>query len=254
MVAFIISSMLMLSISKTLQISFKGADSTAITIQAQQYASSRAELMRKEDYASVVSMARSIVAGTNFQEELIVGSESDYNNDIKQKLITIKVYNGTESISRASLSFLKFSKEEKSCVPVGTIIAWTSAKNPVDGVWLDCNGQSCAAYPELAAVLGKNTVPDYRGRFLEGAATAGIVKEAWLPNITGYFSQEVGSSGGNFSGAFYLGGKVKGTSSVPDGSGDELFCFDASRSSAIYGNSDTVQPPSVTVRYLIKAA
>ena len=33
-----------------------------------------------------------------------------------------------------------------------------------------------------------------------------------------------------------------------------LFIFDASRSNSIYGSSDTVQPPAVTVRYLIKAA
>ena len=47
---------------------------------------------------------------------------------------------------------------------------------------------------------------------------------------------------------------VKGTSSVPDGANDEIFTFDASRSNSIYGSIDTVQPPAITVRYLIKAA
>ena len=33
-----------------------------------------------------------------------------------------------------------------------------------------------------------------------------------------------------------------------------FFIFDASRSNSIYGSSDTVQPPAVTVRYLIESA
>lgn len=250
MVAFVVVSTLMLSISKTLQISFKGVDSTALTIQAQQYAASRAELIRKEDYSSVAGMARSAVAGTEFQEEIIVGSESDYNNDIKQKLITIKIYNASEAVPRVSLSFLKFSKEEKNGVPVGTIIAWASSVNPSDGIWLECNGQSCATYPELAKILGKDMVPDYRGRFLEGSATAGTVKEAGLPNITGKIW--AGWMGGN--GVFVSSGFV-GASGDGHGYPSSDSCkFDASRSSSIYGKSDTVQPPSVTVRYLIKAA
>ena len=33
--------------------------------------------------------------------------------------------------------------------------------------WLECNGQSTSAYPELAAVVGSN-VPDLRGQFVRG--------------------------------------------------------------------------------------
>ena len=240
----------MLSVSKTLQISFKGTDSTALTIQAQQYAASRAELIRKEDYSSVSGMVRSAVAGTEFQEEIIVGAESDYNDDIKQKQITIRIYNDTESIPRASLSFLKFSKEEKSGVPIGTIIAWASANAPSDGTWLECNGQSCSMYPELAKVLGKNIVPDYRGRFLEGSATAGTVKEAGLPNIKG----KIAAGWMYGSGVFANNGFVGASGDGHGHPSSDSCTFDASRSSSIYGKSDTVQPPSVTVRYLIKAA
>lgn len=49
--------------------------------------------------------------------------------------------------------------------PIGTIIMWASATNPQDGgAWLDCNGQSCTAYPKLAAIVGNN-VPDLQGLF-----------------------------------------------------------------------------------------
>jgi hypothetical protein len=53
-------------------------------------------------------------------------------------------------------------------VPVGTVVAWPVASNPSDASsWLECNGQSTAGYPELAAVVGA-TVPDFRGLFLRG--------------------------------------------------------------------------------------
>lgn len=48
---------------------------------------------------------------------------------------------------------------------MGTII-WYCASNPPEG-WLECNGQSTAAYPSLAAVVG-GQVPDLRGRFIRG--------------------------------------------------------------------------------------
>jgi hypothetical protein len=53
-------------------------------------------------------------------------------------------------------------------VPVGTVVAWPVASQPEDAEnWLECNGQSTAGYPELAAVVGAN-VPNYRGMFLRG--------------------------------------------------------------------------------------
>jgi microcystin-dependent protein len=42
---------------------------------------------------------------------------------------------------------------------------WPLDTAPTD--WIECNGQSTAAYPELAALLGA-TVPDLRGEFVRG--------------------------------------------------------------------------------------
>ena len=110
-------------------------------------------------------------------------------------------------------------------------------------------------------MLGKSTVPDYRNRFLEGSGAAGTVIEAGLPNITGTFGQDdyVGSpnySPKKFSGAFYSKGYILGGFSKDGGVSNGLYLtnIDASRCSPIYGLSSTVQPPAVTVRYLIKAA
>ncbi|WP_071595802.1 phage tail protein [Anaeromusa acidaminophila] len=37
----------------------------------------------------------------------------------------------------------------------------------MEGVWLECNGQSTAGYPSLATIVGSN-VPNYQGLFLRG--------------------------------------------------------------------------------------
>jgi len=46
------------------------------------------------------------------------------------------------------------------------MIAWYSSPIPPQG-WLECNGQSTAGYPKLAAIVGSN-VPDLRGEFIRG--------------------------------------------------------------------------------------
>jgi hypothetical protein len=80
-----------------------------------------------------------------------------------------------------------------------------------------------------------------------------------LPNITG---QETNIGGGHIrvprgTGAFYDAGKVDSQefavkTDIQSGAVTTM-TFDASRSSAIYGNSTTVQPPALTTRYIIKA-
>lgn len=71
---------------------------------------------------------------------------------------------------------------------------------------------------------------------------------AGLPNITGKVVSDYSS---NWEGVFYDGGTIKGGG----GSGnDSIAIFDASRSSSIYGNSDTVQPNAVALRYFVVVA
>lgn len=149
-------------------------------------------------------------------------------------------------------------------VPVGTVVMFTAAEPPAG--YLKCDGSAVGrtTYPELYAAIGTTygagdgsttfNLPDLIGRFAEGSATPGTVKEAGLPNITG-------SSGAPYYtalsisdfGAFY----AEGDYSVPiSNNGSTQLSnvrFDASRSNSIYGKSDTVQPPALTLLPCIKA-
>lgn len=93
-------------------------------------------------------------------------------------------------------------------------------------------------------------MPDLTNRFLEGNGYGYV--EAGLPNITGEI-KETGNMWNSTTGCFELNTKAANhthytsTSSTPRG-----FNMDASRSSSIYGNSETVQPATCKCNFCIK--
>ena len=126
--------------------------------------------------------------------------------------------------------------------PVGSIIAYSGLKSQIPSNWHLCDGTG--------------GTPDLRGRFLMGTANAGDLdtyKSAGLPNITG----EIGSISANngrvyCSGAFHRYEEVDRNSDSGEDYPNYVYYFDASRSSSVYGNSDTVQPPSYVVYYIMR--
>ena len=164
-----------------------------------------------------------------------------------------------------------------SGIPLGTILPYSAnTLNPPEG-FLFCDGSaiSRAMYPDLFALIGTLygegdgsttfNLPDLTDKFIEGNATAGTAKAAGLPNIEGYFSLTTGAVNGRLytlhpytlDGAFYKSdvpsNAVSNDSVSSSTTGSAGPAFDASRSNAIYGNSDTVQPPALTMRHIIKA-
>lgn len=91
--------------------------------------------------------------------------------------------------------------------------------------------------------------------FIEGASgttTLGDVTEAGLPNITGNLSASHTTT--EWSGAFSRTNNTDFWTAGTTGYGGAYGTFDASRSSSIYGNSNTVQPQSTKVLYYIVIA
>ena len=93
------------------------------------------------------------------------------------------------------------------------------------------------------------------GRVLQGATgsqVAGEVIEAGLPNITGSATcKKLGKANMHLvnQGALYISSDTgrEGSGDGSDGSPCAIMNIDASRSSSIYGNSQTVQPPAYLV-------
>ena len=246
-----------LGVTKVNQAAFGGYNTSRIMLQAQQYAEAEAAVVKATAYSNLSARNKIEIQNSNgYYSEITLSGESDYSTNVKQRTASVKIYKGAETLPRYTLNVLKTSAEVQasgSGVPVGTVIAWPVNTLPVTSgeKWLECNGQSCSAYPALVAVLGKSTVPDYRNRFLEGHATAGTIIDAGLPNITGQLGAMTIYT---WSGAFSKSGTTHVISDKAKWGGGTQGSFDASKSNAIYGKSTTVQPPAVTVKFLIKAA
>lgn len=148
-------------------------------------------------------------------------------------------------------------------VPTGMIAFFDLTQIP-DG-WLLCNGANVSrtTYAALFAAIGTRfgagdgsttfTLPNLDGRFLQGTtdtSQVGKYVEAGLPNITGSFSN-FRTTGPSYNGCFYASSGC----SQRHGSDSASFAgagFDSSRSSAVYGSTNTVQPLSIKLLPCIK--
>lgn len=149
---------------------------------------------------------------------------------------------------------------EPRLVPIGAVIPWPGAAVPKG--WLECNGQvfNTSQNPKLYSVLGRNTVPDYRGLFLRGWAHGssandpdgsrglGSIQGDAIRNIKGYAGGPAGGfeEGTVATGAFYLGALTKGGKG---GATDHGLGFDASRVVPVASEN---RPVNIAVMYIIK--
>ena len=239
--------------------------SSRVALQAQQYAEIEVDRLKNVAYENLDSDgAHSRQAIANIQEsgwedEVSIGSEHDISgsDDAKQRIATINVYKSGDTLPRFTLEVPLSS--QSGIPPVGTILAYVGDLNKIPTNWHLCDGT--------------NGTPNLTGRFLEGT-TASIkqFKEAGLPNIYGTFgnTEEAYSK---FEGAFFvkehtIGGaaaertvhdmvnyvsRILGGPEVDYfGNGGYNVEMDARRVSSIYGKSDTVQPKSYTVYYIMR--
>lgn len=166
-----------------------------------------------------------------------------------------------------------------STTPVGTILSFAGSKVPNGFLICDGSEVSKITYADLYKVVGdlygesgsEETflLPDLRDKFVQGAnGNLGTSKDAGLPNVTGQVGYLKAIDDGNYNESISLrDGCFKNSKnmtttppaqSVRNSTQDTnnrtgTIVFDASRSNSIYGNSDTVQPPSVCLTFIIKA-
>lgn len=141
--------------------------------------------------------------------------------------------------------------------PIGDPIITLSPTLEADEIWLEGAEVSRTTYAELFAVYGTTygigdgsttfNLPDCRNRAIWGADNFGYLS-AGLPNIIGQFDYHVWGAGA--SGAFYANGRSKNAAGAGNDNRNPytITAFNASRSSSIYGASNTVQPPAIKVR------
>ena len=169
------------------------------------------------------------------------------------------------------ISCLQFLTVRKAafyrCISDGELIgsiAYFAGQNSAPDGWVLCNGATVSrtTYAVLFSAVGTTygsgdgrttfALPNLIDKFLEGSTTAGTVKAAGLPNITGQsYSFLTGGALDNSGALSYTNEAESITASGGKYASWGKILFDASRSSSIYGNSTTVQPPALTMKPFI---
>ena len=159
--------------------------------------------------------------------------------------------------------------------PVGFIGSYYGTTDP-EG-WFICDGRDTTGttielqtyYPELYSHLGDtNILPDLRKRFIEGADNdVGTYVEPGIPNITGSTENVQYMAGASSAGALSntrvtsnnsaYNGNTTGTQRISINAKNGETKTDGTRKAAsdyhVYGSSDTVQPASLRLNFIIKA-
>ena len=214
---------------------------------------------------------------TDFPSLATVATSGSYN-DLSNKPTIPAVNNATLTIQKNGTDIGTFSANQTTnetvnievpdALPIGSYIQFAGSQAPAG--FLVCNGGeiSRTTYSALFAVIGTTygsgdgsttfNLPNLTDRFLQGSTTSGTVKNAGLPSITGGVRIHGAGTGTNVQHVFgslvgvttrntYYGGAQSPGANSYDG-----FDLNASRSSSIYGNSATVQPPALTCLICIK--
>ena len=144
-------------------------------------------------------------------------------------------------------------------------IEWFAFNEAPNG-YLVCNGANVSreTYADLFAVIGTTygsgdgsttfALPNLIDKFAQGSTTVGTVKSAGLPNITGSLASRPVGNSNDTTGAFVRSRSIHSNlqANVSSTGFSSDLSFNASRSSSIYGNSSTVQPPALTLLPCIK--
>lgn len=189
----------------------------------------------------------------------------------------VKIGYGLEVTEGGVISVSKRIAENAQIVsydlPVGSYMLWSGKNTPE--YFIEPQGQTLlrSEYPELWEFAQSNelvgklfgegdgsttfTVTDIRNSFIKIAnsdANTGIHTEAGLPNITGFVDEMCTYSSSSPTGAFY---QTSSDTWKKSGRDQTLYekdvHFDASRSSSIYGKSDTVTPDNWGLKIILKA-
>ena len=150
---------------------------------------------------------------------------------VQQWKAVIESMRGGSFYTRAEVDALLKSLKSVDPFPVGSIYQSTARTSP-------------------AALFGGTWQEIAQNRVLMGAGSghaAGTTVEAGLPNITGSFVADVKKGEHKVSGAFTAGSEIASTGEYNNFSDVYKFSLDASKSNAIYGRSNTVQPAAYYV-------
>ena len=135
------------AVAKINSSAFQSKVANNIAMQAQYFASSKGQLYSAMPYSSLVAQRRSAVAGTGFEDEVLVGEQENYSSTMLKRDIKVNVYKEGDEVPRSSLTFTRYDKLDE---PSGCQIVTGTNK-----VSFNANG----AYKSVTVVASSKFIP-----------------------------------------------------------------------------------------------
>ena len=190
--------------------------------------------------------------------------DSTGTNTSEDGAFSILATNGTDSCELKGKPNGSLTWNAAEMVPVGVVQAFAGSNTPAG--WLLCDGSAVSrtTYAALFAVIGTTygagngsttfNLPNLVDKFIQGNATSGTAKAAGLPNIVGTIRalKVRSTNSSDQTGALYGSDFQQVCASDGTQWGWTKLNLNAGSWNSIYGNSTTVQPPALTMRYIIK--
>lgn len=187
-VAGMLTSLMAVSAMKVHSSSFNVMLSSKRTVQAKQYALSKINLLKVKGYSSLESQGKTQIGTTSFYDQVILGDETNYSSTIKQRAVTVNVYNGDETIPRSSLNTVMYSAAASATggcqVATGT-----------DSVSVTANG----AYKSITVIMGSKFTPA-DGTWTGSATCTAYVDGSSIGSVTTSTKTSKGGSKGHYWG------------------------------------------------------
>lgn len=175
--------MLSVGTAKLTQAAINSTSTNKITLQAQQYAASKADIVKTTKYDELTAQNKTVISNSDgFYDEVSISAESEYpgNSNISQRECIIRVYKDSETLPRSSLKLMRYSvSTDASSVPQGSIIPWYGDKANIPDGFALCDGT--------------NGTPDLRNRFLVGAGDTYKLSDIGGENEVTLEAPQVGS-------------------------------------------------------------
>ena len=144
--------------AQAIQANFNSLGSSSIALQAQQYASAKADIIKATSYNKLEPQSKTAIQNSNsFYDAVELSPEESYSDEIKQRTATIHVYLREEFTPRFTLKVVRTSTDIRTDLPVGSIIPWFGKLINLPEGWQVCDGT-------------KGT-PDLRDRFIVGVGS-----------------------------------------------------------------------------------
>lgn len=163
-----VTALSMFSLANVLSYSFNGIQAIFKNHRIVHLAEGKMDMIKANGYSSVTAQPRLRIGSTQFYDEVVLGSESNYQGEIKQRPVTVNIYDGKGDIPCFSLDSNVYKVSESggggcqvvtgtgsvSFISNGTYKTMTiivaSKFNPANGTWT--GSATCAGYVNSVSV------------------------------------------------------------------------------------------------------